>query len=219
MKIVCISDTHGLHGALAIPDGDVLVHAGDMSGRGTEGEIQSFLYWYSKQPHKRKLLVAGNHDLLFEKRGALARTMIPNSVTYLQDAGVCIEGVNFYGSPWQPEFCGWAFNLPREGWELALRWTRIPDDTHVLITHGPPHGVLDLANYNANAPEPATEGIHVGCEQLAKRIPTLPNLKAHIFGHIHESYGTLTQNGVQYVNAATCTRAYTPTHPPIVIEV
>jgi hypothetical protein len=126
---------------------------------------------------------------------------------YLQDSGVDIDGIKFWGSPWQPEFYNWAFNLPR-GPELARVWAQIPNDTDVLITHGPPYGVLDEIYH----------GKRVGCQDLSDALERVKP-KVHVFGHIHEGYGVLEQNGTTYVNASLCNQYYQLVHSPIVIDV
>lgn len=145
MRLVCISDTHNTHKTLNIPRGDILIHAGDATGQGTSLEVNRFLAWFSTRPHRHKILVAGNHDWLFQHDpdGAAQLLRANPGITYLQDSGVEIEGVKFWGSPWQPWFCDWAFNLPRNGPALRQVWNKIPLDTEVLITHGPPRGMLD----------------------------------------------------------------------------
>lgn len=217
MKIVCISDTHNrTHGSLApdrIPEGDVLVHAGDMTAMGSLSELESFTQWLGFLPHKRKVIIAGNHDFCFE-HGTLARAMFPDDVTYLQDSSAVIDGVKFYGSPHQPEFFNWAFNLPR-GERLAAKWAAIDEDTNVLVTHGPPYGVLD------GVPEPGKIGPqHVGCKDLMARVRTLKHLKLHVFGHIHLHGGLMTieDDGVRFVNAACCDERYFPSLPIRVVE-
>lgn len=136
MRIISISDTHGLHEDLDIPDGDVLVHAGDMTSHGRLAQIEDFNKWISSFPHKNKIVISGNHDWGFQKQSKQARELLASCI-YLQDENVEIEGVKFYGSPWQPEFFNWAFNLPR-GKELKSIWGNIPDETDLLITHNPP---------------------------------------------------------------------------------
>ena len=166
VRLVILSDTHGLHEAIGkVPDGDVVIHAGDMTGRGTLEELPEFLDWFQALPHPSKLLIAGNHDWAFERQSARAEALVPPGVTYLRDSGLSVGGVKFWGSPWQPWFYDWAFNLHR-GAEIAAKWALIPDDVHVLITHGPPHGVLDVVDRPA--------GKHVGCEALRERIAALP---------------------------------------------
>lgn len=206
MKIVCISDTHGFHDSIELPKGDILIHAGDMSRVGHMNELRDFNTWLGEQDFAHKLVIAGNHDMLFESGPSLARSLMTNC-TYLQDSSVTIDGIKFYGAPWQPEFFSWAFNLPR-GPELAAKWAQIPDDTNVLITHGPPYGFLDMSK----------EGIKCGCRDLVDRIKNLTELKLHVYGHIHEGHGTYPTSNPIVVNASTCNRNYQPINPPIVIE-
>lgn len=209
MRIVCISDTHGLHDQVVLPEGDVLVHAGDMTGRGEESAVAAFGAWFRRQPHPHKVLVAGNHDFLFERDPARARELVEgDGVHYLEDAGVEILGRRFWGSPWQPWFHDWAFNLER-GAPLAERWALIPEGTEVLVTHGPPMGVLDVV---------ARGGRAVGCEALADRMGEL-DVSLHVFGHIHEATGHVVDpEGRVAVNASTCTLAYRPTNAPVVLD-
>ena len=127
-------------------------------------------------------------------------------VHYLQDSEVTIDGIKFYGSPWQPEFYNWAFNLPR-GEKLAQKWAEIPDNTDVLITHGPAYGILDYAPM----------GGHVGCEELYKRISDIKP-KIHVCGHIHNSYGQKTIDGIEFLNASVLNDRYEYAHKPIVVD-
>ena len=210
MRIVCISDTHMTHRSLTLPEGDVLIHAGDATGRGTVEEVSSFLRWFNAQPHARKILIAGNHDWLFQRHPGIADQLLAENpdVTYLQDSGVEIDGVKFWGSPWQPWFMDWAFNLPRKGAQLGRTWERIPMDTDVLITHGPPYGALDLVEGREE---------HLGCEELQIRLAAVrPRL--HVFGHIHSGFGIARLGDTTYVNACTCTEAYKALHPPVVVD-
>ena len=133
-KIICLSATHNSHERLRVPDGDILIHAGDATIRGTIAETTAFIDWFADQPHKYKILVAGNHDWLFEISRSTARRLLDDSIIYLEDSAVVIENLKFYGSPWQPRFYDWAFNLNR-GAELAEKRRMIPPDTDVLITH------------------------------------------------------------------------------------
>jgi predicted phosphodiesterase len=207
VKIVAISDTHGFHDRVAVPDGDVLIHCGDSTIYGNYAEVATFLTWFSSQPHRHKLFIAGNHDWLFAKSIGVALSRIPPNVTYLQDNAATIDGVKFWGSPWQPEFCGWAFNLPR-GRALADKWATIPDDVDVLITHGPPAGILDTIR-------PA--GLPLGCGDLRERVANMPRLKLHAFGHIHGGYG-VRQIAAGFVNASVCDEAYNPVNAPVVVD-
>lgn len=213
-KIVCISDTHNCNEQIAVPDGDILIHAGDATIRGTEHETERFLAWFSSLPHKHKIFVAGNHDWLYQTNNRFARLFTANfKIRYLQDSWTEVEGLKIYGSPWQPRFFDWAFNLMR-GAEIAEKWKLIPDDIDVLITHGPPNGILD------EVPKKYwTE--NTGCEELRKRVEEIARfgrLKLHVFGHIHCGYGTAKNFGVRFVNASICDESYEPTQPPVILE-
>lgn len=208
LRIVCLSDTHNFNELINVPDGDILIHAGDATIRGTRFEVEEFLQWFSALPHKHKIFVAGNHDWLYETNQTFAGFITANfNVKYLRDSSIEIENLKIYGSPWQPRFYDWAFNLNR-GEEIAEKWRLIPADTDVLITHGPPHEILDST----------PNGDSAGCEELRKRIEKL-NLKAHIFGHIHSGYGTITKSGIQFVNASICDESYAPSNSPIIIDI
>jgi len=196
---------------LAIPDGDVLVHAGDCTGSGSLPQLDDFTRWLGAQPHKHKVLIAGNHDFCFERHEAWSREMSEEQgITYLRGESVTIDGIRFYGFPWQPIFRDMAFNA-QEG-ELEGRLEIVPDETNVLISHGPALHIFDYI---------PDERLHVGCYQLAKRIEQLPNLKAHICGHIHESYGFAVResDGLKFANASTCDARYRPVNPPIIIDI
>ena len=209
MKIVCISDTHCQISKVTLPAGDVLVHSGDLTYRGSTKEVAKELYDLKQKANNFKniIMIAGNHDRLAETDPTMMRTLCgDNGITYLFDSSVEIDGKVFFGSPFQPEFCNWAFNVPR-GPELAAIWKKIPDKVDVLLTHGPPAGILDLC----------PDGSRVGCEDLYKRvIEVKPEL--HVFGHIHHSYGMQLFNGTIFVNASICTEQYRPTNKPVVVE-
>ena len=214
MKIVCLSDTHNCNEQIDVPDGDVLIHAGDATIRGTIDEIEAFNDWFANLPHQYKIFVAGNHDWLFETNNSYARKLLSDSIIYLQDSFVEIEGLKIYGSPWQPRFYDWAFNLMR-GAELAEKWKLIPNDIDILITHGPPQGILDEV--------PRQYFIeNTGCEELIKKVENLSmlgQLKLHVFGHIHCGYGIDEKFGVKFVNASNCDENYAPTQPSFVVEI
>lgn len=184
MKVVAISDTHGRHKQIDVPEGDVLIFAGDMCTHGDhDTEVEGFQEWWSEHPHDHKIVVAGNHDWPLYRADDPGE-FFPDSV-YLEDESVEIDGVKFYGSPWQPEFCDWAFNLPR-GEALAQHWEMIDDDTDVLITHGPPHDVFDQVSVFYGPRRGETKLI--GCRELRKRVAEVqPTL--HLFGHNHEQFG------------------------------
>ncbi len=217
MRLVCISDTHNLHDHLCVPDGDVLVHAGDATMQGTEEELRRFADWLQGLPHRRKVVVAGNHDWLCERQPNEAARIF-EGLDYLLDSGVEIDGRRFWGSPWQPWFLSWAFNLPR-GEALRAKWDLIPPTTDVLITHGPPQGLLDevetrtLRMLNAHD---APDG-HVGCEDLRTAVEAL-GPRVHVFGHIHEGYGQHRERETLSVNASSCDGRYRPVNAPIVVD-
>jgi len=212
MKIVHISDTHGSkwHSKLEIPECDVLIHSGDIGGRTNVFELTEFLIWFEKQPAKKKVWVAGNHDLILDKDWVRRKKKDLDSVaamileqqyddaqrllkvydtTYLFSSGFEYEGVKFWGSAITPSFHRehWAFNKDR-GEEISKEWSKVPGDTDVLITHGPPYGLLDsISEKYKSHPD---EDIHRGCEDLLGVIKKrLLKLKLHCFGHIHENTG------------------------------
>jgi Icc-related predicted phosphoesterase len=209
MRIVAISDTHTYTNKIKIPDGDVLVIAGDITFTGTVSEIVRELDIIQKLPHKTKLLVEGNHDWLGARNPEFMDKLCEErNITLLRNKAIEIDGIKFYGSPVTPAFGNWAF-MANRGYPIAKIWNEIPADTQVLITHGPPYGILDMN----------LEGENCGCEELLNRVKELKNLKFHVFGHLHESSGTLVQDGVTYINASSCTRSYKPTNPPITFEI
>lgn len=209
MRLVCISDTHSMHRQVEVPDGDILIHAGDCLGVGTLEELEDLDNWFSEQPHRHKILIAGNHDWCLQDEPADAEALIRNA-TYLRDSGVEIEGLKFWGSPWTPVFFDWAFNLAR-GPAIAERWAKIPADTDVLITHGPPAGILDQVIT-------ANDSQSVGCDDLANELKRL-SVKMHVFGHIHESYGQRRLDDCLFVNASTCNGSFRPLNPPVVVDI
>ena len=212
-KIVFISDTHNKHKHLTskgmgniLGSGDYLIHAGDCTSMGSKNEITQFLEWFSNTDFKHKIFIAGNHDFGFEQQTDIAQEYKDMGVIYLFDNDVTIDGIKFYGSPWQPEFHNWAFNLPR-GEELAQKWEQIPNDVDVLITHGPAYGILDYAPI----------GGHVGCEELYRKIVEVKP-KIHVCGHIHDGYGQKTMGGIEFLNASVLNDRYEHAHKPIVVE-
>lgn len=206
MRIVALSDTHGQHAGVLVPEGDVLVFAGDFMTDGFRGsEVRSFAAWFKAQPHQHKILVAGNHDRLLESHRVLYLPQF-EGVIYLQNQGVEIDGLHFWGGPYTPEFMNWAFNYPRE--EIHRFWDAIPDDTDVLVTHGPPFHYLDKENLSDG---------HVGDSALLDRLAVLQP-KVNIFGHIHGGYGSATFGKTRLFNVSICNPRYNPVNPVTVIE-
>ena len=207
IRIVCISDTHGQHAKLSVPDGDVLIHAGDFMKFGDRPkEIVDFNHWLGKLVHRFKVVIAGNHDVMFERHPGAARELLDNAI-YLENSGMELAGLKIWGSPVQPEFNNWAFNVAR-GTAILRYWKMIPANTDVLVTHGPPFGVLDQSH-------PSTA--HLGCEELAKAVEGLkPRL--HVFGHIHGGHGSSVRDGTQSVNASVVNEAYRLVYKPVIVE-
>ncbi len=207
MRIVAISDTHGLHNQLNLPKGDMLLHSGDVSKRGSEQEIIAFLNWFSQQDFAYKIFIAGNHDFYFEETPAAGiAALIPENVIYLNDSGVTVEGIYIWGSPVQPRFFDWAFNRDR-GADIDRHWQLIPENTDILLTHGPPKGILDKT----------FQGLDVGCEMLLQRINQIQP-KYSIFGHIHEAHGQVTKNNIHFINASVVNLRYMVVNPPVEFE-
>jgi Icc-related predicted phosphoesterase len=224
MKITFISDTHNKHKFLDgdLPGGDLLIHAGDISSMGYNYEIKDFCEWFNSiDNYTHKVFIAGNHDWGFIDREPFyvhRSVLIPKptedvlienpGIKYLRDELYNVEGVNVYGSPWQPEFYDWAFNLPRKGEELKRRWANIPDNTDILVTHGPAYGYVDkvLGRYD-----------NLGCELLIQRIKQIKP-KIHVCGHIHSGRNLLFDNGTLYINASVLNERYEYNYKPITID-
>lgn len=204
MKLTCISDTHMRHRDLVLPGGDVLIHSGDFMNSGhVVGDIADFANWLSAQDYEYKIVIAGNHDRMFEYDSENALRLLDSfgddSIIYLQDSEVVINGVKFYGSPWTPEFCGWAFALKSQE-ESEKKWSKIPNDVDVLITHGPAYGYLDKIKYPVSTNSTKE---HLGDKSLAERIEHI-NPKLHICGHIHSAQGVMDGYGevTTHINAS-----------------
>lgn len=206
MRLVLISDTHNEHDLIDIPDGDILIHAGDFTERGSIEEVEVFNEFLGSLPHKHKLVIAGNHEFAFERFPEVAKKIMTNC-TYLFDNAVIIDGIKFYGSPWQPWFYGWAFNLER-GKALADIWNKIDLDTEVLITHTPPLGHGDKV----------ISGEKVGCEELICYVDRI-RPKYHVFGHIHDGYGVTRNQHTTFINASTFSGNHIPENEPIIIDI
>ncbi|MDX2303842.1 MAG: metallophosphatase domain-containing protein [Microscillaceae bacterium] len=206
MKIVCISDTHSGHHAVEIPEGDILIHAGDLTAWGKSSEIKEFNDWLGTLPHPHKIVICGNHDWFFEQSPKEAAQLISNAI-FLMDSGVDVMGLKIWGSPITPRFFSFAFNRDR-GEDIQKHWDMIPTDTDLLITHGPPFGILDR-NFR---------GEWVGCEALRQKVDEI-SPRMHVFGHIHEAYGLLETEKTIFVNASIMNLEYHPVHQAILVEV
>ncbi|MDE6649688.1 MAG: metallophosphoesterase [Muribaculaceae bacterium] len=193
MKILHLSDTHNCHHRLRdLPDADVVVHSGDFCMVGEEREAIDFMNWFCDLPYEHKIFICGNHDDCLY--GANIDGLDSN-VHYLCNSGVEIEGVKFYGVPMFMSDC----ISDRQ----SRNYANIPADTEVLITHSPAFGILDF-----------DDNINYGSEEIAACIARLPNLKTHLFGHVHAQHGILNQNGVIFSNGAIMNSDYSTLNTP-----
>lgn len=225
MRMVCVSDTHELHRELILPDGDILIHAGDSTYVGDPEKLADFIDWLSSQPHKHKVFIAGNHEVTLDKdldekyiarrfgmvgdfqaiRDFVSRPR--EGVHYLLDQEIEIDGLRIYGAPWQPSFGGWGFNRAR-GTHISEKWKKIPSGIDILVTHGPAYGKRDLLDTYER----------VGCLDLLREIEERIKPRVHVFGHIHNGYGVSESEGVVYINASSCGEDYTIRNKPIVYD-
>ena len=210
MKLVCISDTHGDHERVVLPAGDVLVHAGDVTAHGTELDLLRFLDWFGRRDFAHRLFVAGNHDLYAEAHPERVHRLAREAgVTWLNDSGIDIDGVAFWGSPITPRFHDWAF-MREPGADIERHWALIPPDTDVLVTHGPPAGILDEVRREDGLLE------HTGCPSLRRRIEET-RVPLHLFGHIHEGHGRHESGGTTYLNISTMDSGYRIANAPTIV--
>jgi len=206
-----------MHGniQLPMPEADMIIHAGDFSGRGGKEEILNFLFWLNSLPYKHKVFIAGNHDLRMDPSHYLhdidwfRKTMsLYPSLIYLQGDTVEVEGIKIFGSPVTPSFGrGWAFNADR-GAEIDWEWAKIPDDIDIAVTHGPPYGYGDKV---------AWDGRVVGCKDLLRKLEEVKP-KIHVFGHIHEGYGVYKNDNTMFINASMVDEHYYYVNKPVIID-
>jgi len=210
-KILFLSDSHGQHREIPkewLIETDWIIHAGDISSMGTIPQVADFLDWFSNVGnYKFRCFIAGNHDWIFEKNPSLAKSMIPKNVTYLESSEIVIDGIKIFGEPHQPEFCQWAFNVQRG--RMKDYWSRVPEDVQLLISHGPPYGILDMSK----------EGVLCGCKELLERLPELKQLRVAVAGHIHEARGVFEGvDGQKIINASLLNRSYEMVNKPYVVD-
>jgi Icc-related predicted phosphoesterase len=209
LKVTLISDTHTKHNQIIndLPGGDILIHAGDFMNSGYNPmEAMMFFKWFDEiDKYDTKILIAGNHDRWMEDKPEEAKGILTGykTINYLQDEMMATfqneeEAIKIYGSPWQPEFYNWAFNLPRNGEEMKAKWQAIPEGTDILVTHGPAFGYLDI---------PGGQNIRVGCEMLRARVKEIKP-KIHVCGHIHGSYGHYYDGYTHFFNASVLDERY-----------
>lgn len=217
-KAVVISDTHNFHKDLDVPDGDILFHAGDFTLMGNPLEVIDFNEWLGTLEHNYKVVIAGNHDKCVSDGSG--HKQITNAI-YLQNESVEIDGLNIWGSPMTP-----AFNRMREGLAFYTRgdkeaksiWSSIPEDLDILMTHGPPYGILDeVIDY---ASDGKTFKENCGDRQLISEI-IKKKPRFSFFGHIHEQYGTYKPDPrmdpyeTTFINASVVNEYYNLINKPV----
>lgn len=213
IKIVAISDTHNSHNVVQIPECDILIHAGDESYRGRKEETEAFAQWFDKQPAKHLVWIPGNHSMGVEAHWPGSKHWLSDispRTHVLMNSDVTLEGLKIWGSPVTPWFHDWAWNVIR-GPAIKKYWDMIPADTSIVVTHGPPLGILDKVSPGTLREQ------SVGCEELMKAMLRIKP-KLHIFGHIHEGYGMQHFMDTTYVNASIMTEHYDPENQPHIIE-
>ena len=194
MKIVAISDTHNMHSKFTLPEGDLLIHAGDACGWGSREEFEDFVKWLGRQDFEHKIYVPGNHDLYVEQNPARCRRMLAHAgVHLLIDEGVVLGGLKIYGTPMTPTFGAWSFMADEE--ELRDYYDMIPEGMDVIVCHGPPRGLLDR---NLEGDLCGSEAL---LEALLERQP-----QVFICGHIHEGRGSARLGRTDLYNVAAVTR-------------
>ena len=218
MKIVLISDTHNQHKHIGeLPKGDMIIHAGDISGRGWHNECETFIKWFKSLDYKYKIFIAGNHDFYFQGNSdrIIAMQMgiqvnpveaLPDSVIYLKDSMIEIEGIKIWGSPITPTFYNWAFMMDR-GPQIADHWLKMPEGMDIIVSHGPPKNILDLC----------PDG-NVGDEDLLNRL-LLTRPTYFVCGHIHEAYGIYKGLYTTFINASVLDGGYYMANDPVLIEI
>jgi Icc-related predicted phosphoesterase len=220
LKITLAADLHMLFDQMNWGSGTkILVVAGDLTSYGYTDELKPFARWVENGPFEKVVVIAGNHDTVFQRNREKAMRRISDrtsKVVYLEDSGAEIDGLKFYGTPWTIGLYKderWAFGLEES--QLQEKWRMIPRDVDVLVTHSPPFGILDQAtSFNSAGLEN-----NCGSQSLLREVVGRVMPKVHVFGHIHEARGTTAKDGVQFVNAAMVDRMYMPYGGPIVVSV
>ncbi|CAF0989894.1 unnamed protein product [Adineta steineri] len=221
-RFVCISDNHDNYD-FTLPDGDLLLHSGDFTRNGTEGEIETFVNWLKNLTQFRlKIVIVGNHEskrFYTRKRYKKLPVAIDElkkdkslvskyGIVYLQDEAFQdpVTGWKFYGSGWLSEQC-------KDPDEIRRHWSEIPIDTDIVLTHGPPYSILDVTSGTA---------YNLGCKELLKSVTTIVKPKLHVFGHVHRAYGQLKNEDefgkTLFVNASLCDSHFRTAHLPIVVD-
>lgn len=224
MKVTFISDTHNRHRKITLPGGDLLIFCGDMMTSGYHvSELDDFIKWISEQPYTYKVCIAGNHDRYCESFPSyfvkdLFEKNYNNGVRYLCDDEVTIDGKRIYGTPYQPYFCNWAFNVADEN-KLTEIFKKIPENIDILVTHCPPYGVLDKSHLRRIGNESGEEPL--GSKELLNVLDVMENPpKYNAFGHIHGDGGKMMKaGGITFINASVCDENYNPVNEIITIDI
>ena len=207
MRITCISDTHGQHKSKKLTQklidsgADMLLYAGDLQANRFDNGV-SFINWLNLLPIKYKVCTFGNHDFSYKETLKYSKKF--DNTYFLVNESVEIEGLKIFGSPYSLPFGNWAFMESDD--ILKEYYSKIPDDTDILITHGAPFSILDKT----------WTDIRTGSVSLLERVQELKNLKLHVFGHIHESYG-IDFTG-KYVNASSLNERHKMKNDPVIID-
>lgn len=217
-KVCFVSDTHNAHDRLKLEPVDIIIHSGDATGMGHETQLKNFIDWYAEQDAEHKIYVPGNHDIgLEEHYEERSKWFEEAGIILLNDESVILDdfsyhdfedyNIKIYGSPITPNFGRWSFMRAR-GHQINEHWKKIPEDTDILVTHGPPKYILDqvINTWDDQA--------SVGCEMLAKRVIDVKP-KIHAFGHIHEGYGTTERYGTEFINASIMDEGYRLVNDPV----
>ena len=207
VDLVLLSDTHELHHEVEVPAGDVLIVAGDWTMLSKHfSQIEDFAAWLGELPHPCKVVIPGNHEYFLEadphRRSLLAEA------TLLIDEAITIAGLKIWGSPLTPLYAA-AFGRSSPA-DRRRHWAKVPDDTNILVTHGPPYAILDRAPGQTE---------HIGDPELLERLKQLPDLKLHVFGHVHGAYGQVEQDGVLFVNACLMGQSGAIDQKPVVVRI
>ncbi|MCK4814440.1 metallophosphatase domain-containing protein [bacterium] len=208
MKLLLLSDTHGQNDVLkTLPATDVLIHCGDSTQYGSTDNLREFAEIFGDCNATFKLVIAGNHDACFQKHPFESKDiLLANGILYLEDEGVKINGIKFWGIPWTPPFLDWYFMANEE--KRIEKWGQVPDDVDVLMSHGPPYGVLDQL---------IKGGKRVGSVEHRNKVFSIqPTL--NVFGHIHEQYGWKRYVDIDFINCSLLNFHYEMVNQPVVYE-
>ena len=208
VRICFISDVHNKYKKIVLPDADIIVCSGDMTSVGKEHEVTNFYKWFSNlSQYKHKVFIAGNHDKMFENHGMLARSLKPSNIIYLEDNGIELLGLKFYGTPVNGIFHNWAFN--RTEAKMAQHRQAIPDDIDILITHNPPYMILDKG-YDFGS---------IGSPSLYMEVMERIKPMVHVFGHAHDSHGIKVLDKTVFINASILDGEYNVVYNPVLVEI